>query len=144
MGTLLGLADKLEKKLGALEQGNSVRAVKIASAVLRDLVTVTPVDTSEALSNWQIGIGSRPATNIPPYAAGRFGSTRALSAGEAISEGEQKLRAKKPGQTIYISNVTPYIGELDRGSSAQFAGGFTARARVVARRVAESLRAGKK
>lgn len=136
MGTLLDLAKSLETKLSKIEQRNSARVVKVATAILQDLVYVTPVDTSKALSNWQIGIKSPPSGVLPPYTPGARGSTRSASASEAIAEGIQRLSTKLPGETVYISNLTPYIGELDKGSSAQFAGGFKARARLIGSKVA--------
>ena len=136
MAGLLDLARRLEGKLEKLEQSANTRVINAGIAVLRDLVGVTPVDTSKALSNWQVGLGQRPISAIPAYVTGVKGSTRATSAEQAIAQGTALLRSKKPGQTVYISNLTPYIKELDTGSSRQFAGGFKARARIVARKVA--------
>lgn len=135
MGTLLGLAQRLEKKIERIEEDANQRSIRVGIGILEDLVNVTPVDTSKALSNWQVGIGARPQRDIPAYVFGMFGSTREASASQAILRGTTALKSKKPGQTIYISNLTPYIGDLDRGSSRQFAGNFKARARLLARKL---------
>lgn len=102
-------------------------------AALRELVDVTPVDTSEAISNWQVGAGSKPLAQLPPFFAGRRGSTRASSSGKAIDDGLEGLKAKQPGQTVFLSNTAKYITDLDRGTSTQFAGGFIPRALIVFR-----------
>lgn len=108
-------------------------AIEATEATLRDLVAVTPVDTSEAISNWQVGINQRPPAQIPPHTMGRRGSSRAASMAESISLGEAELAAKQPGETIFLSNTAKHIVDLDRGTSAQFAGGFIPRALIVFR-----------
>lgn len=94
------------------------------------LVYVTPVDTSEALSNWQVNLGNPAADNLPPYYVGTRGSTQGASAQQAIEEADAELAFKKPGQRLFISNLAPHIGKLDEGSSTQFPGGFVPRARI--------------
>lgn len=134
MATLRDLANRIKQLDKKLTVDASKRAIAVADAVLADLIDVTPADVTTALSNWQIGINapvSGPA--IPAYVPGSLGYTITASSEKALAVGREKLATKKPGETIYISNVTEYIRELDRGSSRQFAGGFVARARIVAR-----------
>lgn len=109
-----------------------------ADAVLREWVEVMPVDTSEALSNTQVGLGSRPAGTLPPHFLGRKGSTRTASGDKVLREGRETLKVKQPGQTIYVSNTARHIGDLDIGSSTQFAGGFIPRALIVFRIAAQA------
>jgi len=114
-----------------------------SGAVLREWLEVMPVDTSEAISNTQIGIGRAPSGPVSPHFRGSKGSTAAASRDKSLSEGMAKLTAKQPGQIIYISNTAKHIGDLDRGGSTQFAGGFIPRAlimfRVAAQRAAKRL-----
>lgn len=138
MATLLDLAKRLEAKLERIEQNASDRAVAAAKAILQDLVYVTPVDTSTALSNWQIGLGAPSRVFLPPYVPGRRGSSYAQSAEAAFAAGVAELSRKLPGQTIYISNVTPYIGDLNRGTSRQAPAGFVERAIIVGRNAAKN------
>lgn len=133
MATLTSLAEKLERKIKVAEKQSNLVAITVGKAVLRDLVSVTPVDTSLALSNWQVGLGAPVTSRVSAFAFGRKGSTANTSRPAAIQKGEAVLNSKKPGQTIYISNLTQYIGDLDKGSSKQFAGNFILRARQVAR-----------
>lgn len=100
-------------------------------AMLEELVAVTPVDESTALSNWQIGVGAPVNEALPAWAVGSHGSTRGASAEATIDEGKALLSQKEPGEDVFLSNLTPYIVDLDSGSSTQFAGGFVSRALIV-------------
>lgn len=108
--------------------------------MVEELVYVTPVDTSQALSNWQVNLTSPAPDEIGPYYPGDRGSTRGASAREAIEQATQELAYKKPGQPIYLSNLVDYIKKLDEGSSSQFAGGFVPRALLVFRLAAQEAR----
>lgn len=112
-----GIADKLPARVATI-------AVETATAVVRTLEAPppegTPVDTSQALSNWQVGLGSPIDAKIPPLVPGSKGSTQGESSAAAIAIAEQTLALKKPGETIYISNALPYIRRLnDEGYSPQ-------------------------
>lgn len=127
----------LAKSMRARAEGLDDLASNIAKAgveaMLEEMVDVTPVDESTALSNWQVNLGNRAADEIPAYVRGRGGSTRGASGNQALAEGRAELQYKKPGQPIFLSNLVPYIGDLDDGSSAQFPGGFVPRALIVFR-----------
>lgn len=133
--TLSDLSVSLKRRVRDIETSASKRAVKVTEAVVTDLLNVTPVDTSRAMSNWQVSL-NEPIPNsaeIDPYYPGIAGNTTNASWGAAHREAFSVLTGKKPGDKIFISNVTSYIGDLNRGSSRQFAGGFTKRARLVAK-----------
>lgn len=120
----------MEKRAKAVETAGSRLAVIGTRAAVETLVYVTPVDTSEHLSNWQVNLNNPAPDALPPYVPGSRGSTRGASAQQAIAEAERELAYKKPGQPLWISNLGPAIVKLDQGSSAQFPGGFVARALV--------------
>jgi len=133
----------MNKRADAVETSASRLAVIGTRAAVETLVHITPVDTSEHLSNWQVILGNPAADGLPPYVPGEKGSTRSASAQQAIAEAEAELRFKKPGQPIFISNLGPAIVKLDNGWSGQFAGGFVPRARIVFQRaVAEAVAQG--
>lgn len=133
----------MRAKAEAVETAGSRLAIIGTKAAVETLVHITPVDTSEHLSNWQVNLGNPAADALPPYFPGSRGSTRGASAQEAIAEALAELAYKKPGQPIFISNLAPAIVKLDRGWSSQFPGGFVPRA-VAAFRVAitEAIRRG--
>ena len=137
MADLSSLAKSMRSKAKAIPELANGIAIAAVSAGLKDMVEVTPVDTSEAESNWRIGVGSAPAGSLPPFFSGRFGSTRAVSAESALREGSAALQTKQPGQSVWLSNTAKHIGDLDRGTSKQFPGGFIPRASIIIREAAQ-------
>lgn len=137
MGTLANFASRLEKRIQPLAEVGNARAKAAALAILQDLLIVTPVDTSRAVSNWQIGVGNRPASEISPYFIGKKGSTAKQSASEAYAIGRAKIATKSVGEILYISNLTDYIVKLNRGTSAQAPAGFVERAIIVGKQAAK-------
>lgn len=136
--SLSSLATSMRARADRLPTLASDIAREGAEAVLTEWLEVMPVDTSEAISNTQIGIDSLPSGPVPPHFLGRKGSTRSASSDKARTEGMAKLASKKPGQVIYISNTAKHIGDLDRGGSTQFAGGFVPRALIAFRVAAQA------
>lgn len=139
MATLLDLAETLERRAKALKQEASDAAVSTAVVMLTDLVNNTPVDTSRALSNWQIRLGSPVQNAIEPYFYGIRGSTQEQSAANALSVGKLVLQGKLPGQDIVISNVLPYIKRLNDGHSKQVPTGWVERAILLGRNFVKRL-----
>lgn len=138
--TLQDLSKSMRKRADSLDNLASDIAIAGVEAMLRELVEVTPVDTSEALSNWQVNLNNPAADALPPYSPGQSGSTRRSSSDKTIAEGLEELQYKKAGQPIFLSNLAPHIADLDRGSSRQFAGGFVSRALIVFRLAAQDAK----
>lgn len=134
MATLNQLADRLDAYAAGMDKRASDRTKQCAEAILADLVRSTPADTSQAISNWQIGVGSKPSDKVAPYFKGEKGSTALQSGTAALAAGREVLRTKRPGQTMFISNVLPYIHRLNEGSSKQAPAGFVERAILIGRR----------
>ncbi len=140
MTGLLSLAQKLEGRLRALDSEANALAVKVAETILADLVYVTPVDVSTALSNWQVSLDKPAPAPIDAFFPGEHGTTQAQSAAEALAVGRRILQQKRPGQTVYISNVLRYIQYLNEGTSQQEPGGFVERAVLLGRKTIEKAR----
>jgi hypothetical protein len=127
MGTLNSFALTMDKLREDLPNIANEAAIDIAAAILSDMLTVTPVDTSKAVSNWQIGLGTPYTVEREPYYKGRRGSTRLVSSNAALKDGVLAIQQKKPGEPLYISNSAHYIEDLnDRGN-------FTHRAALIAK-----------
>jgi len=140
MTTLLSLATRMRNLTGSLANEASRCAVETAIAIQKDLTLVTPVDTSTALSNWDITIES-PANNFhEPYFIGKKGSTKLRSASKAQQTGIEVLANKKAGQTIFITNNAPYIRKLNNGSSSQEPAGFVQRSVIIGKKVARKFK----
>lgn len=124
MGNLADLQKRMYSRAGEVGQVANEAKKEVARTIVRYLINITPVDTSQALSNWQARDGFPVAFPIAPYFAGQLGSTQGASAEKAISEANAIIAKAKPGEPIYLSNVLPYIKPLDEGSSTQHPGGF--------------------
>ena len=128
------LANSLEQRAKGYEKRSSDFAVKVASELLTNLLWRTPVDTSTALSNWQVSFDAPVSSFIKAYVPGYLGYTASASINEALNVGNATLARKKPGQTIYISNNTPYIRALENGSSKQAPQGILAGSLLITRK----------
>ncbi len=137
---LLDLARSLEQRVGKLDTVASNLAVKIATSILKELTDITPVDTSKALSNWQVSLDEPVNFSIEPYFSGKSGSTEEKSAAAAFSEGKVSLYSKEPGEAIYVSNLLPYIQRLNEGYSSQAPAGFVERAVLFGRNEAVTVK----
>lgn len=140
MVSLREFARRMDKRADSLGTVANERKKIVAKAVLQTLVRSTPVDTSNALSNWQIGVGEAVQSDRGPYFFGAGGSTEAQSAQAALAVGFAKIDAAKPGETIYISNLADYIRELNTGTIYSKPGGFVEKAISVGRMAGKRAR----
>lgn len=141
-GNLLTLADAIAKRRKAIPEAASKLAVETALTIVGDLAYKTPVDTSQALSSWEVTLDA-PSQNKPgPHFPGKQGSSYRASAAETIARAKAILKSKKPGQVIYITNNQPYIRKLNDGSSAQQPAGFVERAVLIGRKMLKKFTLG--
>lgn len=84
-----------------------------------NLIYKTPVDTSTATSNWQVGLMLPEMGTRYAYFYGDEGSTAAASRGAAYAAARAAIAPRMAGTRIYISNNVDYIVELNRGKSSQ-------------------------
>lgn len=131
MADLADLQKRMYAKADKVASVGNEAKKHVANAIVRYLVNITPVDTSQALSNWQARDGSPVLSSIGPYVPGFAGSTQSVSAQAAMEAAAQVIALAKPGETIYLSNVLPYIKRLDQGSSSQHPGGFVHASTIV-------------
>ena len=108
----------IAEKLGG-EVGDVIRAV--AREILYGVVDKTPWRTGTAKANWYVSFGG-PG---PEYSKYDVGSGTAAS----IAKGRfQRIRrdSVRAGDELSVYNNTPYIGELEEGSSQQAPNGMVA------------------
>lgn len=137
---LLDLATSLEKKAKAIDEAASKLAVDTALTIVGDLAFKTPVDTSQALSNWIVTLDNPSTQTVKPYFPGEGGSTQRASAAETINQARAILAKKKPGQKIYITNNLPYIRRLNDGYSKQAPAGFVERSVLIGRKMRRNFK----
>lgn len=132
MRNLTNLADDLFRLANTLPfvvaQNVSIGAARV---ILADLLAVTPVDTSQAISNWRVTLNAPVISQIPAYFPGKGGFTAQASRDSAWRAGLSVLATKQPGQQIFIGNALPYIRKLNDGSSTQAPAGFVERATLL-------------
>lgn len=139
MGNLLDLANRMQQLKKGIPLAASELASSVARVIHKDLVTVTPVDTSKALSNWVLTVEEPFALYLEAHVEGIAGSTQEESGQLALAAGEQQLALKKPGEPIYIQNNAPYIRRLNEGYSQQEPAGFVERAVLLGRKTTERI-----
>lgn len=101
-----------------------VMALKAGLVGLEAVTVRTPVDTSDARSNWNLGT-AKITVRRPPHVQGRhlgIGERGAYAA--VVAEGKRNAQRIRPedvagGRPVWISNPTPYIGLLNAGTSGQ-------------------------
>ena len=91
-----------------------------ASIVVDVLVDKTPIDTTKAVSNWQVGINRPVRSIIPPHFPGKNQSTAFASTRETKYLAGQEIQNYISHGSIWISNNVHYIQGLNNGTiSAQ-------------------------
>ncbi len=116
-----------------IDKAASNVAVMVVKAIDRDVVPHTPVDTTEALSNWQAELNRPVGFALPAIYPGSHGSTASQSQGAAISHVDAVLKDKRPGEPVFLSNLARHIVILNNGSSSQEPKGFVERAKLIGR-----------
>lgn len=131
---LNSLSKWLEKLSKRVYEGAENLDKETALAVINRLAEATPVDTGQARSNWQLGLGAMPSGTRKPFSpipsrwkppyptGGNRGERRNLLGVSSAAQGV--LRGYKYGQAIYIANNLPYIERLDGGYSPQSSAGW--------------------
>lgn len=128
MADLRQLAANMRRYARELPQRANALAKEVSITILNDLVNITPVDTSAAISNWQVNAGSMPTGTIQPYFPGFRGSTVSQSVSATLEAGLSEIAFKQPGQPLHITNNLDYIIDLNDGSSKQAPANFVERA----------------
>lgn len=118
------LANKLNNMNKQIKEDTNNKAIDFALDLLDELVENTPVDTSKAVSNWQVSIISPETREIDAHILGSRGSSKDMSIEIVKMEAKNTLSAKKAGDSIFITNNADYIADLNNGTSTQAPAGF--------------------
>jgi len=149
-GTLADLAKNMRELAASIPAKANLIKQTAARTINFDLLQVTPVDIGDAVSNWQVQLDTPadgPRAAFVPSPGGRMvqknggriwehradpEATRQANIEPALSVGNAVIDSSKPGQSIHITNVLPYIQALDEGHSSQ-AINFVERAIILGR-----------
>ncbi len=99
----------------AVKVGSQMLMKEVAAAGHKAIVEATPVDTSLAVSNWQVTLGSPAFGVIKPVTASSKGSGEAQAKSLTKAKGIKVLHGYQKG-SIFITNKVPYIGYIENGS----------------------------
>ena len=120
--SLKSLSRKMKKRVQTMERKLNEATVQVALVVIEAVAKATPVDTTKAMSNWQLKADYNE-TVLPPYSPGHKGDTSASSLKAVIRQARGFLRTYKGGE-IKLFNNAPYIKRLNEGYSKQAPAGF--------------------
>lgn len=116
---LLEFANRMDKLADSLPAIANDIVKKYVPELAADLADATPVDTSTALSNWQVSLNTPARDFIDAHNYGAFGSTAFVSIMDTYQLAKIAAEPGKPGQSYWLSNNTPYIIDLNSGTSRQ-------------------------
>lgn len=117
--TLKDLANACKSVSRTLNDDVNELSKRVALLLVQRLVYETPVDTSQALSNWQVSVKYKARGTVPAHEVGKKGSTRQQSAASTLMEAYGVIQSKKYGQALHVTNNLGYIVELNQGKSKQ-------------------------
>lgn len=116
----------------AIEAGINAFVQRLSVEVVKQVASLTPVDTGLARSNWILVVGQPVSTTkanpFTPYpkgskANGQYTAERANLAA-VIDVARFSVATRKPGNPVYIVNNLHYIGSLNSGTSTQAPANF--------------------
>ena len=114
---------QLDSFVNAVKEAHTENVRSVAQVAITEVVGFTPVDTSQARTNWVPTLNS-PFLGTVPFAEGHRGST----AGAAFTATQRAMSLVRNqcrfGDSIYIRNNVPYIEELEAGKSSQAPSGM--------------------
>jgi hypothetical protein len=116
---LIELSNRMTKLADSLPAIANDIAKAYVVELAADLADATPVDTSTALSNWQVSINTPARDFIDAHNYGAFGSTAFVSIMDTYQLAKIAAEPGLPGQSYWLSNNTPYIIDLNEGTSRQ-------------------------
>lgn len=122
--TLDALTRALRRSANSLRDDVTKITQHVATYATQRLIYETPVDTSQALSNWRVNVVFGIKGTLPAYFRGDEGSTKGLSSSMALIAAKQQIARKKYGMTMSIANNLDYIDDLNRGKSPQASASF--------------------
>lgn len=111
-----------------IEAGMDAAVKSIVEAGVETMADHTPVDTTRAVSNWQVTISAPAGGEVTPHVPGSVGGSGA-SAARAITKTRARnaIAGYKGAKTAYITNNVPYISVLEYGDAKHRPSGMVAK-----------------
>jgi hypothetical protein len=106
----------VSKMSEAMSKAIDVAVVLIAQDGISAMIDATPVDTTLAVSNWQITKNGPSSQTLEPIVKGSVkGSGAQAARNVAKTRAAGKLTGYKGAKTVWITNNVPYISVLEYG-----------------------------
>jgi hypothetical protein len=132
MAKLSDLVKQMEELEVSLPALMAKAKAAVGRAMVNSLIENTPVDTSQALSNWKVAWGNPDRQVIAPYFRGIYGTTFIESGLEAKSQAAEVLGFPQENKSLFLSNNVDYIEQLDAGTISEQDGLFVEAAYLIA------------
>lgn len=110
---LENLGNHLKRKVDSTFKRIKKERDSIIIDAVYGLMQDTRVDTSRAVSNWRVSIGTNPSNSILAHFVGAKGSTRKRSTTKALKISRDSIKSAPLEVDIYIFNNIDYIDELN-------------------------------
>lgn len=111
----------------------------VAKYAIKRYIYETPIDTSQAISNWRVGVIVGMSGTLPAYFIGENGTTFAQSSATALGAAYQQIARKKYGAALVLYNNVTYINKLNAGASTQADANFVEQIEADAQNYADAL-----
>lgn len=106
-------ANGLDRFLREVREAHARDVRKVAWAALDALMDITPIDTSEARTDWRVSLNA-PNLDRQRFVPGHRGSTASQAHAIVMSEAAQAHGRYRFGDAIYLRNNAPHIEELEQ------------------------------
>lgn len=129
-------------RIGDILVANASKTIRTAAlAATREVVLRTPVKTGRARINWKLSVRKPKRNLIEGPNTPNIDTNRQVASAKALTDASNAIKGWKEGSgSIFIANPVSYIGELDRGKSAQARAGMTMFAVAAARAILKKAR----
>ena len=143
MATLLQFSKNIRSRSSNIRNARVSMIRRAVLTAVKVMASGTPVDKGVARSNYRVSIGNRTFSTIPAYSPGsHLGIDETANLRAVVTAARQKLSTLRPGQSVWITNNTEYLDELNNppGHSSQSRGGFIEAGFAAARISVENTR----
>jgi hypothetical protein len=98
------LGEQLKKEIDLLFKEINEVTKDVARSVMKEVVENTVIDTSQAVSNWELQLDTPNKQFVSAHFVGKAGSTAIASERETLSIAERNLAGRKLEEPIFITN----------------------------------------
>jgi len=125
------LPDAMVKLRERIEDEVNIATQKVVLVIVHTAAENTPVDTSKAMSNWRVGIGSGPEGEVGARVPGKGGSSGPAVLYIIGEDAKRAMQNRKVGTAVHIVNNAEHIEKLNNGTGFSKPPGFVEKAELM-------------